>query len=313
MDFGDFSKFEQNFLNGKLGVFADKYVRMRVVWTPDQLADDFLKHIEKELVDDIIYLQNFNDNRRPGFNPIRSMEWLSSAKGHAWVLNKATIKYNKDKDVARKGSPIAERVRFGDRTIKMFYDLNFGLQGPNSYNRVSTEEYRNIEFIPWTIKHVNHELQTKYATDLKTILYNLPLNSYMVDITEHWLANYYNDENNPALLPLLKTFRSSFYYYVFKEKYYASAESLGEQRFSEESQYYQYGFDLCVLNFHQQQGALFDIKDFAEEGRALKIILKQIAIEAGVNYHAVNPDDVGTNADQFFKSYKNYFNTKPIP
>ncbi|KAA8485385.1 hypothetical protein BDE36_2066 [Arcticibacter tournemirensis] len=312
MDFGDFSKFEQNFLNGKLGVFADKYVRMRIVWTPEQLSDDFLKHIEDELVADIIYLQNFNDNRRPGFNPIRSMEWLSSRRGHTWVLNKATTKYNKDKDVARRGSPIAERVRFGDSGTKMFYDINFGLQGPNSHSRVTTEEYRNIDLNPWTIKHVNHELQTKHGTDLKTILYNLPLNSSLVDITDHWLGNYYYDENNPALIPLLKTFRSTFYYYVYKGKYYASAESLGEDRFTPDSQYYQYGFDLCVLNFHQQQGAVFDIKDFTEEERPLKIILNQLANEAGIDYHAVSPNNLGVNADHFFTTYQNYFNSKHI-
>jgi hypothetical protein len=312
MDFGDFSKFEQNFLNGKLGVFADKYVRMRIVWTPEQLADDFFQHIADELVANIIYLENFNDNRRPGFNPIRSMEWLSSAAGHHWILTKATVKYNKDKDVAQKGSPIAERVRFGDRGTKLFFDINFGLQGANSYNRVSTEEYRNIGLVPWTIKHVNHELQTKYGTDLKSILYNLPLNSSMVDITEHWLEQYYGDENNPALLPLLKTFRSPFYYYIYKGKYYASADSLGEDRFTPDSQSYQYGFDLCVLNFKQQQGVIFDIKDFLADEKLLKVVLKQVAKEAGVNYHAVSPDDLGTNADRFFKKYANYFNSKPI-
>lgn len=236
MDFDDFSKFEQNFLNGKVGVFVDKYIRMRVVWTPKQLTDVFLAHIAGELVTDIIYLKNFNDNRRPGFNPIRSMEWLSSTIGHQWVLNKATTKYNKDKDVARKGSPIAERARFGDRGTKMFYDINFGLQGANSYNRVSTDDYRHIDFVPWSIKHVNHELYTKYGTDLKKILYDLPLSSFMVDITDRWLETYYHDDSNPALMPLIKTFQSPFYYFEYKGEFYASSESLGENRFTLDTQ-----------------------------------------------------------------------------
>lgn len=308
MKFDDFSKFEKNFLNGKLSVYTDKYVRLNIVWSPEQLTIDFLAHIQNELLVDTIYLKNYNDNRRPGFNPVRSMEWLNGIDGYKWVLGKAKKKYEKDKDVAVQGSPIIERIRFGDWSEKKVFDINYGLKGPNGHNRISTQDFRNLGYEPWTIKHVNEQLKDKYKLDLKQILYTLPLNNYLVDITDYWLENYYQDENNPALIPLVKTFRSPFYYFTYQAAYYASYESLGELRFSPGSESHQYSFGFAVINFKRQKGALFDIKEFTKDEQPLKTIISALAKNEGVDYHDYKPELIKSDLAAFFKTYLTYFN-----
>ncbi len=158
MKYSDLDKRYKHFLNGKISQYMDAYIRQHKVWTPEQMHADFFLKVEDE-ISKSEYARYFKDGIETWTSEY-PMKWLMSEQGKALALEKFKMKYEKDKPIADRNSPLVERVRFGFRWAdSKYFDLSFGLK--NGYNFIDTKALENLHLIPWSIKHVNEQLNEK--------------------------------------------------------------------------------------------------------------------------------------------------------
>ena len=263
IEFFEFKKTQQNFLNGKISQFIDAYIRLHKVWTPEQLHHDFLIEMENQIKSGY-YLPDENrpiteDNLEYLESRLIAIKWLITENGKSLALARIFKKYKKDKSIANRKSPIQERIRFGiKKDKKKYFDISFGLK--DSFKFHKTSELEKLKVLPWSIEHVNKELLEKYNCDIKhclTILSNSHLEKIFV---EYWKNHYYEKEN-PAIIPEVCGFRNQFYYYTYKDDVYTCKSEILEEIESNVSPV-NFRYDFLILNFKKQKIAFIELDGF---------------------------------------------------
>lgn len=229
----------------------DRYVRQNKVWTPEQMFSDFFEMINEEL-DRKTFTIEFcgHETIWSGENAIK---WLNTEKGRKFALERFQKKYLKDKPIADRKSPLVERVRFGfiwDR--KSYFDINFGLK--NGYNFIKTDELEKLTTIPWTINHVNKELNEKCNTDLLQCLGRLSTSHLEKTFVEQWEKKFYKDEN-PALIPEVCGLRCRFFYNEL-------GDNVSTKYISREAKPVNFRYDFLIANFNKQKITFIELDGF---------------------------------------------------
>jgi len=306
MTYNELISYEKSYLNGKVSVFIDNYIRTHKVWTPQQLTDDFIVQIKNELGNDK-FIHTYVDPKRPNLNFAKCLKWAIGTEGEKWVLSKSEKKYEKDADIAKRDRPIAERIRFGDKRSKQYFDVNFGLKGSSGHDRMTTEELRKVNHKPWTIVHIDSELNNKYGTKLDEVISSLPMSAAETIFYKHWLENFYNNSANPGLIPQINTFRSGFYYYIYKGDIYNNYQDLDLPIHSDGVESIAYHFDFAIINFSKQLAVLIDVEDFeTKEELAIREIRKRAAKEEGFDYLDISPSEITKDIQGVFDKIDNY-------
>src|SRR5687768_8010745 len=113
MKYNDLETSFKHFINGKISQFMDSYIRQHKVWTPDQMHSAFLELVNDEILNSY-YTIHYKDGVEI-WNSKIPVKWLITSEGRKLVLERFRKKYEKDKPIANRKSPLVERVRFGYR------------------------------------------------------------------------------------------------------------------------------------------------------------------------------------------------------
>jgi hypothetical protein len=303
MKYSDLDQRYKRFLNGKLSQYMDAYIRQHKVWTPEQMHTDFYLMIEDE-ISRSIYTISFKDGIVDWTSEYPT-NWLMSDEGKKLALEKFTKKYEKDRPIADRKSPIVERVRFGFRwESAKYYDLNFGLK--SGYNYIETKELENLKLIPWSVEHVNKQLEETYSCDLIHCLNTLSTSYLEKKFAQHWISNYYSS-NNPALLPEVCALRPQFYYYVYNGGFYGTIEELPVNYAQNRSliSSVNYRYDFLIANFKRQKIAFIELDGFehhkSREQQTIDSIKRNNASSNGIALLTFTSKRINDDIDAVFK------------
>ena len=117
---------------------------------------------------------------------------------------------------------------------------------------ISDEKFAALlnEYDPWSIKHVNKELETKHSTDLKSVLEQLAEPGIEQKLAEHWLEKYYSDDKNPALIPQLSG---------TSNKFWVNKTEAGQYTLGNSGKSTVVRFDFAVINYRKQKKVIIII------------------------------------------------------
>lgn len=312
-DFNELQKTQKNFLNGKISQFMDSYIRQHKVWTPEQMQVDFELKINEQIrtgyyLPDSEYPE-LHTTEIEHFLKIRleGIKWLLTENGKKLSLNRFNKKYKKNKPIATRKSPIKERIRFGLKWNKdKFFDISFGLK--DSFRFIETKELEKIEFLPWSIEHVNSELKEKYNSNILECLEKLSTSHLEKIFVDYWKKNYYSLKN-PCIIPEVCGFRSNFYYCVFKDNIYSKkSEILEEDKSSTE--YVNFRFDFLVINFEKQKIAFIELDGFenhkTRKQQTIDSIKRNNASQQNISLLTFTSKRIKENIESVFEELDNY-------
>lgn len=250
----------QNQINGIIAQFIDSYIRQNKVWVPEQMFESFYDKLKKEFE---YWTSDEREETQMYWNNEHSVNWLLNAEGKKLSFERMQKKYNKDKKVANRKSPLVERVRLGFKWDKSkFYDLNYGLQ--YGYAFIPTIDFEKMEIKPWTILHVEKELGEKYNTDLIKCLNTFSTSFLEKQFIKYWLDKYYHDKNNPAIIPEVCGFREMFYYFKYDSSIYGNHKELPNdiESYGKKIERINYRYDFLIANFKKQKIAFVELDGF---------------------------------------------------
>lgn len=234
----------------------DAFIRQHKVWIPEQMFEEFQTQLREA-----VSKKQFNRSYKCGvevWNSSVSDKWLLSEEGQKVCIERMQRKYEKDTPIARANSPIVERVRFGlfwDQT--MFFDISFGLKLGHSY--IETEKLKKYPHTPWSILHVQEQLNSLYQSNLENALKSLSNSPIEIAFYKYWLENYFKNSENPALIPEVCGFRAKFYYYEFEDKIYSSHNEIGKPFDLGDVHPKNFRFDFFVSNTRKNKAVLIEL------------------------------------------------------
>lgn len=265
IEFDNFEKAQISFLNGKISQFMDVYIRKNKVWTAEQMLSDFYEKISFEIETDVYVPDQKYDyfltyeNRQILNKKLEVIKWLISENGKIFSLYRFNQKIIKSKPIADRKSPIIDKIRFGfKRDEKYYFEINYGLKG--RYSHIQTSELEKIDYLPWTIEHVNSELKEKYNCNIFDCLEKLSTSYLEKKFVEYWKQNYVSD-SNPAIIPEVCGFRSNFYYFTHNENIYTQKSDIIEE-ITNRVKNVNFRYDFLVVNFKQQKIAFIELDGF---------------------------------------------------
>lgn len=305
MKYSDLPLKEKQTINGKIAQFMDVYIRKNQVWLPEEMLNAFLADISQ---------QHHSGYWYNSIDPVRSniiknsLTWILSIEGQAHIMRMIVVKHDKDKDIAVRENPLAERIRFGDWP-DFFFDISYGLKGKSGHDRMTTEELRKVDTIPWTLLHVNHELQKKYGKDLIEIYKKIPFNHYELDFHSFWFKNFYADEF-PALLPRINSFRSQFGYIEYNGKMFKDFKDTGLDWYEPNIHFRRFKYDYLLINTKMQRSCFIDIITdtfpTTKEDKKLKSLKREAAYDNQLDYLTVKQSSVKGDLAKCYESLSVY-------
>ncbi len=303
MKYSDLDKRYKHFVNGKISQYMDAYIRQHKVWTPEQMHIDFFLMVDVE--NSRSEYTRYFEKGIETWTSEYPMKWLTSKEGKELALEKFKLKYEKDKPIADRKSPLIERVRFGFRWAdSKYFDLNFGLK--NGYNFIDTKALEKLQLIPWSIEHVNKQLREKYGCDLIHCLNELSLSHLERKFAQYWIQNYYSDKN-PAMIPEVCALRPQFYYYEYKDGIYSSIDELPVNYAQNQSQIknVNYRYDFLVANFKRQKIAFIELDGFehhkTREQQTIDSIKRNNASSVGISLLTFTSKSINEDIDAVFR------------
>lgn len=265
IEFDSLEKGQKSFLNGKVSQFMDVYIRKNKVWTAEQIQADFCEQISMNIekgdyLPDPKYDEYLtHENKILQNEKLGAIKWLTTENGKVFSLNRFNQKILKNKPIADRKSPIVDKIRFGfKRGENCFFDINYGRKGRFSY--VQTSELEKIKYLPWTIEHVNSELNEKYNCNIFDCLEKLSTSYLEKQFVEYWKRNFASD-NHPALIPEVCGFKSDFYYFLYNQNIYAQKSQIIEEVTSPVKPV-NFRYDFLVVNFRNQKIAFIELDGF---------------------------------------------------
>lgn len=305
LNYADFPKAQQQYINGVLSQHMDAYIRKHKIWTPEQMYEDLM---EKKLLNHKkgwFGPKRFIDGVLQSTNEV-SERWLVSECARSFILERFTKKYEKNKKLAKKKGPMEDRIRFGKKWNKeLYFDINYGLQ-KGSHNYAKTEIVEGSDLIPWTIEHVNEQL-TGYDTDLPTVLSELSTSYIEKKFYKYWVDNYYHDKTQPALIPEFCGNRSTFYVNRKNDNYYMSASDIpGTHKFDFSSiRGVNIRFDFLIINWYKQKKMVIELDGHAYhktvEQRNKDAIKRTVASNNDYMLNVITSQQIEENIEACFR------------
>ena len=302
MNYEELDSRQKCHVNGVLSKFMDVYIRNNLIWTPEQMCVAFLEKIKDEHESGNYGVLHYENGKYT--EPYRiGSEWLESEEAKTYILSKFTAKYNKNKKLARKDSPLIERLRFGIRwEDSKFFDINYGLKNGSDFEK--TDIVENLTLIPWSIEHVENELKDKYIIDLKYVLDLLCESPIEKIFYERWMERFYIDKRNPALIPELCGTRNMYYCYKDLSGRYSF-------EYSNKAKSVNVRFDFCVINYKKQKMLLIELDghDYhkTKDQRINDSIKRSIATQNGWQLNVITGTQIHQNIDGVFDMMEDYF------
>lgn len=310
MDYNELEQGNKWYINGVLGKYMDSYVRTHLIWTPEQMYQDF-----------IIYLKSSHDKGWYGkksridgewvFTNKFEELWMASDESEDHIMASFHRKYEKNKKLARRKGPLIDRVRFGlNLDGDKSYDINFGLY-KGTHNYMNTEIVEGETLIPWSISHVDEKLKG-YNTSLPMVLNQLSRSPIEKVFFDYWLDNYYEEGSDlPAIIPEVRGTRSLFYCTVCNGHYYLRPRDI--PGFGETSLDYRsinVRFDFMIVNWHKQKMLLVELDghDYHKtvEQRSKDAIKRAIATNHRFHLNVITGTQLTRNIEACFDSIKDF-------
>lgn len=101
MKYEELESSQKNHVNGVLSKFMDVYIRNNLTWTPEQMYVDFLKKIKDEHKNGNYGALAYQNGEFIELYKIGST-WLETDEAGVYILNKFTVKYNKNKKTCKE-------------------------------------------------------------------------------------------------------------------------------------------------------------------------------------------------------------------
>lgn len=301
MNFYDLDKKQQNHINGVLAKYMDAYIRNHLVWTPEQMYCDLIDEL-KESHNKGWYGAKYRINDEWVFVFKEGQLWMVTKEAEQFIMDRFNKKYKKNKKLARKKSPLIERARFGLKWDENnFFDINYGLKEKCSFEKMDIVE--NNSLVPWSIEHVEFELQQKYSTTLEKVIKNLSKSPIEIKFYEEWFEQYYHNKKNPALIPEFCGTRKMFYCYKNGDEYTLKSDLKYKP--------INVRFDFAVINFLKQKMLLIELDghDYhkTKDQRINDSIKRTIATNDGWQMNVITGSQIYRDIDQVFDSMEDFF------
>lgn len=289
-------------VNGVLAKFMDNYIRNNLVWTPEQMYCALYEEIEEEHRKGIYGCQMYINGEYISPYYVGSA-WITSDDAKEYILNKFNSKYEKNNRLARKKSPLVERLRFGLRWDENnFYDINWGLK--DGYNFEKTEIVESTEDIPWSIQHVENQLCLGYHKNLETVLKELSHSPIEIKFYTEWFRRYYSDKRNPALIPEVCGTRKMFYCYKdTKGEYSLNA--------SKDSVPVNVRYDFAIINYKKQKLLFIELDGHeyhkTKDQRVNDSVKRAIATSHGWKMNVITGTQIHNNINDVYDMMNDFF------
>lgn len=301
MKYDELESSQKQHVNGVLSKFMDIYVRTHLVWTPEQMYSDLYEKINKNHKEGYYGSQKFVDGMLISHH-YEENKWITSVDAKEYILDKFHTKYITHQKLAKKKSPMLERVRFGIRHSEKFYDINYGLKNGSDYEKADVVQ--NLNITPWSINHVEDELLSKYGNYIPSVFSQLCNSPIEIAFYNEWLERYYSNINNPALIPEFCGSRSM---------YYCNKDIYGRYSFeaSEDSKNVNVRFDFAVINVEKQKRLLIELDghDYhkTKDQRLNDSIKRTIATNNGWQLNVITGSQIHRNIKEVFDMMSDYF------
>ena len=302
MKYEELNPSQKSHVNGVLSKFMDVYIRNNLIWTPEQMYVAFLNKIKEEHKNGYYGMLRYENGTYT--EPFRvGSAWLETDEAREYILNKFTTKYNKNNKLARKDSPLVERLRFGLRwDDSKFFDINYGLKNGSDFEK--TDIVENLSVIPWSVEHVENELNEKYIIGLEYV-FNLLCESPIEKIFyERWLERFHGNKKNPALVPEVCGTRNM--YYCFKD-----SNGRYSLEYTDDAKSVNVRFDFSVINYRKQKMLLIELDghDYhkTKDQRINDSIKRSIATKNGWQLNVITGTQIHQNIDGVFDMMEDYF------
>lgn len=302
MDYSSLPPAQKRHVNGVLAKFMDRYIRTHLIWTPEQMYQAFYDEMVSQHRAGWYGRQEYRDGRWVSLYREGS-EWLTTSDALPYIMEKFTTKYEKNKKLARKKSPLIERARFGLRWDEgRFYDINWGLKEMGSFEKMDVVE--SWMAIPWSIAHVEEELAKKYAVTLRDVLQQLCRSPIERVFYEEWLGRYYEQRQNPALMPEFCGTRQLFYCYEDAEGRYALEQT-------PETRAINVRYDFGLVNYEKQKMLLLELdgQEYhkTKDQRLNDAVKRALATNNGWQLNVITGTQVNRDIDGVFRMMEDYF------
>jgi hypothetical protein len=308
MEYSELETRHKHHLNGRLSQFMDAFIRQHKVWTPEQMHSALFEKIEDEISKGQFTYETRDNELTWTAEP--AIRWLNTDKGRQLALERFQKKYEKDKPIADRKSPLVERVRFGLHWDKSkYFDINFGLKG--GHNFIETDELKNLTIIPWTVEHVNNELDIKHDTDIVQCLNKLSTSHLEKLFIEHWTKHYYQNDN-PAIIPEVCGLRGKFYYYEYGGNVYTTIQEIPGNYFEifDDVKTVNFRYDFLVVNFKKQKIAFIELDGFefhkTRPQQTIDSIKRNTASLANISLLTFTSKRITEDIDAVFKELDDY-------
>ncbi|WP_339797863.1 DUF559 domain-containing protein [Paenibacillus sp. FSL R5-0744] len=313
MKYKDLTQEEKWYVNGVLGKYMDKYVRDHLVWTPEQMYSDFIDYLTK-FHEQGWYGKQFFENGVGIYKNKKEELWMVSEGGREHIMDSFTRKYNKNQKLARKKGPLVDRVRLGYRWDNdSFFDFGYGLQsGTHNYKKAEIVEGETL--IPWTIAHVNHELE-RYGTNLEELLIKFSKSPIEKHFYKYWLNNYTDDESLPALVPEVCGTREMFWTQTLDGMYYLNMSHIPKNNPKRmDAKATNVRFDFMLVNWYKQKKLLIELDghDYHKtvEQRSKDAVKRAIATSQGFQLNVFTGTQVTRNVSACFDTIKDFLSKR---
>jgi hypothetical protein len=225
---------------GLTGSFMDLYIRGNKVWSIDQMLEEINKKT-KWIYDQYNKSESYIEELKleskkytgPGcsnFEVYELAKWMLSGEGQEHTLSRITKKYNKDKELANTISPLVEKLSFGfwwDETSH--FEIGFGKIDNKRSDKIKSSDLKKIEYIPWSIEHVEIELGKYYQCNLLDIHSLLCESHIEKQFVAFWQEKFYKNKNNPALIPEVCALKGKFFCYEYDGRTFATCDEIPEE------------------------------------------------------------------------------------
>lgn len=289
MKYEDLDSKQKMHVNGVISKFMDNYIRNNLVWTPEQMYIALYKEIDAQHKNGCFgHMELINGKWIYPYYV--GNNWITSNDAKNYIMEKFNNKYIKNNKLARKDSPLIERVRFGLRwDDNLFYDINWGLKNKSDFQKTKIVESNNM--IPWSIEHVEYELKTKYQKDIRSVLLELSQSPIEKIFYEEWLKLYFIDHKNPAIIPEFCGTRKMFYCY-------------------KDSNYQNIRYDFAVINYNKQKKLFIELdgQDYhkTKEQRINDSVKRSFATNEGWQVNVVTGTQICKDILGVFKTMDDY-------
>lgn len=303
MKFERISDENRNYINGRLAYLIDDFIRKNKVWSEQQIYEKVIQEIS-ELVKKGLHKIYYNTN----WTSKEADNWLLSTEGKMLIHERIAPKYKTQKKIADRISPILERVRFGFKNVEnKDFEISYGRK--NGISRMSKDELLKLNFTPWSIKHFENQLFSKYKIKLPVLLDTLCESFLEKRFKDYWLKNFYGKETNPALIPEFAGLGYRFYYKKDEEGniYRNEDDTL---KIPSRVRSSNFRFDFLLINSFKSKAVILELDSFAfhkEKNDQIRDSIKRnAAAEIGIPIVVFTSDRIKNDIKGCFDEIKDY-------